>query len=314
MMIRTFLHTARVGIACLGLALALGACQLAQGEVSPTALPETSTPPASTATLPPTSTRTPTATPLTPTATASITPSPTPDCKLNGGRMALDALPSDLLERPLEYRVYLPPCYEEQLDQHYPVVYLIHGQGFTDDQWDRMGADETADRLIAAGEMASFIIVMPRDVMWTSPEEDNFGDALVEDLLPHIDRTYRTLPRRDYRFIGGLSRGASWALRLGLLHWELFGALGLHSLPIFGADSPYLSRWLDAIPPESMPRILMDVGERDNITIIGSALWFEEMLTEKGIPHEWYLFTGTHDEEYWSSHMELYLRWYALNW
>ena len=66
-----------------------------------------------------------------------------------------------MLPLPLSYRIYLPPCYDEMEDARYPVLYLIHGQNFNDDQWDRLGVDESADALIAAEEMSPLLIVMP---------------------------------------------------------------------------------------------------------------------------------------------------------
>jgi enterochelin esterase-like enzyme len=199
-------------------------------------------------------------------------------------------------------------------NNRYPVLYLIHGQNFDDDQWDRLGVDETADELIAMGEIPALLIVMPRDRSWSQPTEDMFGQAVAEQLLPWIDQNYRTRPLREFRAIGGLSRGAGWALHLGLSRWESFGTIGLHSLPVFWTDLPDIKAWLDAIPHESLPRIYMDLGDKDRPQISKSAIWFEELLTEKNIPHEWHLFPGYHEEDYWIEHIEEYIRWYSKNW
>lgn len=224
------------------------------------------------------------------------------------------SLRTRLLPLPLEYRIYLPPCYDQDEVQHYPVLYLIHGQNYNHDQWERLGAPAARDRLVADGEVASFIIVMPRDRNWDQPTEDNFGQVVVDGLLPWVDENYRTLPERRYRAIGGLSRGAGWAVHLGLSRWELFSALGAHSLPVFWADTPHIRTWLDAIPVDEMPRIYMDIGDKDRPEIMRSAVWFEDLLTQEAVPHEWYLFPGYHEEAYWASHVERYLRWYAQEW
>jgi enterochelin esterase-like enzyme len=191
---------------------------------------------------------------------------------------------------------------------------LIHGQNFNDDQWDRLGVDETADELIAAGEISPLLIVMPRDRSWSQPTEDMFGQVVAEQLLPWIDQNYRTNAEREYRAIGGLSRGAGWALHLGLSRWESFGIIGMHSLPVFWTDLPDIRNWLEAIPYESLPRIYLDLGDKDRPQIAKSAIWFEELLTEKRIPHEWHLYPGYHEEAYWRAHIEEYIRWYAQNW
>jgi enterochelin esterase-like enzyme len=247
------------------------------------------------------------------TAAPDFTPTPLA-CWQEGGQMTLDSLRSEMLPLPLEFRVYTPPCYAEQPDRSYPVLYLIHGQTFNDDQWDRLGADEVADRLIGNQELAPFLIVMPRDRVWTEPAEDMFGEAVISDLIPYIDTTYRTMADREYRAIGGLSRGASWAMHLGFGYWELFGAVGGHSLPVFWTDASKLSRRLDEIPSEEMPRIFVDIGRRDQQAILQSTLWFVDLLNEKGIPHEWYLYNGYHEEAYWMEHVEQYMRFYAAGW
>jgi len=268
--------------------------------------------PTPTDTLTPANLPTYTATPSTiPTLTPTATPLP---CWKEGGRLEQSSLRSHSLRLPMEYTVYLPPCYAEQPERRYPVLYLIHGMNYNNDQWDRLGADEKADALIAAGEVSPFIIVMPRDRSWAEPGEDPFGDVLVDELIPFIDQRFRTLPERGYRAVGGLSRGAGWAVHLGLSRWDLFGAIGGHSLPVFWSDTGKVRGWLDAIPPESLPRIYLDIGEKDRPSILNSALWFEDLLTELNVPHEWYLFPGYHEEAYWSAHVEEYLRWYTRDW
>lgn len=250
--------------------------------------------------------------------TPTVDPStPTPlslSCWREGGRIETGSLPTELLAEPLDFRVYLPPCYAEQPLQRYPVLYLIHGQSSTDDQWDRLGADETADRLIVAGQAPPFLIVMPRDRRWDQPTEDMFGQAVVEAMIPWIDENYRTRPDRRYRAVGGLSRGAGWAVHLALSRWELFGAVGAHSLPVFWTDTYHIKEWLNAIPVDQMPRIYMDNPNNDRPEILRSSQWFEKLLTQRGIPHEWRLFTGYHEEKYWQAHLEQYLRWYAESW
>jgi len=235
-------------------------------------------------------------------------------CSSERGQFEHGNLSSQLLPEPLEFRVYLPPCYEQLSRQRYPVLYLVHGQSFNHDQWDRLGAGEIAGRLIAAGEIAPFLIVLPRDRSWAQPDEDMFGQALIQELIPYVDSTYRTQPLRAYRAIGGLSRGAAWAVHLGLTQWAEFGAIGAHSLPVFFSDAPKIRKWLDAIPGESRPRIYLDIGDKDRPEILESARWFENLLTEKSIPHEWHLFSGYHEESYWQAHLEQYLRWYASEW
>ena len=254
---------------------------------------------------------------VTPTILVTSAPSPVPTstgtplaCLTSPGRVEEGSL--DSTSPPQAFRIYLPPCYEETTNERYPVLYLLHGQTYSDDQWIRLGAVQAADNLILSGETVPFIIVFPDDRYWNLPPGAGFGQRLVEALMPHIDSAYRTLPNRNHRAIGGLSRGAGWALRLGLTRWDLFGTIGLHSLAVLQRDASEIGEWLGDIPPASRPRVFMDIGDNDPEYEMAGQV--EAQFTEVGLPHEWHLYTGAHTEEYWSSHVEEYLRWYVEVW
>jgi enterochelin esterase-like enzyme len=252
-----------------------------------------------------------------PTLPATLAPSPSPTstitpfaCLTNPGRVEEGSL--DSTQPPQEFRIYLPPCYDEKTDQRYPVLYLLHGQTYTDDQWIRLGAVDATDDLILSGESIPFIIVFPDDRYWNLPPGPGFGGRLVEDLIPYIDSTYRTLPDRDQRAIGGMSRGAGWSLRLGLTYWKLFGTIGLHSPAVLQKDASKIGEWLGDIPASSRPRVFMDVGDNDQELEMAQRV--EAQFTDFGLTHEWHLYNGAHTEEYWSAHVEEYIRWYVEGW
>ncbi|MBN2500916.1 MAG: esterase family protein [Anaerolineales bacterium] len=295
----------------------LSACAGTEGLASDSGGPAANTAAAiPTAVMAVSATRTATTMPtLAATATPALSLTPTrPACLNVGGEIIVDSLRTDLLNLPLNYRVYLPPCYHADNTTRYPVLYLIHGQTFTDDQWPRLGVAEVADAMIAAGEAPAFIMVFPHDRVWRQPSEDAFGEAVIEELIPLIDENYRTLRGRPFRAVGGLSRGASWAIHFGLSHPELFGTVGAHSLPVFWEDVPHVKAWLDEIPADQMPRFFIDVGTKDYEDIINSATWFKQQLDERDIPNEWYQLEGYHDEAYWSGNLELYLEYYTRLW
>lgn len=219
-------------------------------------------------------------------------------------------LPTSLLAKGLTFRIYLPPCYDP--GQRYPVLYLLHGQGSTEDEWIRLGAAAQADQLIDARQIPPLLIVFPYDANTGDPQATSFEKALLTVLIPYVDTQYATLPDRAHRAVGGLSRGAGWALHLGLADWQYFGLIGAHSLPIFRGDSAHLADWLDDIPPDSRPLIYMDSGVND--PELKNALAFEDLLTLKRVPHEWHLNQGYHNEDYWSAHVGQYLRWYTQTW
>jgi enterochelin esterase-like enzyme len=215
-----------------------------------------------------------------------------------------------VLPEPLAFRVFIPPCYSAHPDGGFPVLYLLHGQGFDDGQWERLGAGDAAAELIASGVAPPFLIVLPdeKDTL-ADPFQSSFGDALVEELIPWVDAHYPTCAERACRAIGGLSRGAAWAVYLGLGHPALFGAIGAHSLPPFIGMEKLVPKEIAAIPPGQTPRIYLDIGWADRYR--QPAAGFEDQLNRLGVPHEWYLFEGQHDEAYWSAHVKGYLEWYA---
>ncbi len=271
---------------------------------SPSALPlPTPTP------RPPTSTPEPTFT-FTPSPPTDTPPPAPPACLSQPGRIEEGLL--DSTNPPQAYFIYLPPCYTENTDQRYPVLYLLHGQTYTADQWIRLGAADALDTLILSGEAQPFLIVFPDDRYWNLPPGAGFGQRLVEDLIPYIDATYRTLSDRTHRAIGGLSRGGGWALRLGFTRWDLFSIIGLHSPAVFQGDAPQIARWLAGIPSAYRPSVFLDIGDKDQEWRMAVSL--EEQFNASGLIHEWRLYSGAHTEEYWSAHVQEYIHWYAEQW
>jgi enterochelin esterase-like enzyme len=255
----------------------------------------------------------PTSTPLINIASTISTNTPVPTqltCLTQPGRVELGKL--ETTDPPQEYRIYLPPCYDELTEKRYPVLYLLHGQTYTSDQWIRIGAIDALDQLSLSGEAQPFIIVLPNDRYWVGPIANGFGERLVEALVPFIDETYRTIPDRKHRAIGGMSRGSGWALRLGLTRSDLFSIIGLHSLAVLQGDGSKIERWVEKIPSSSLPAIFMDIGESDQE--VDMALSVVDIFTQNGIPLEWHLYTGAHTEEYWSAHVAEYIGWYASQW
>jgi enterochelin esterase-like enzyme len=234
------------------------------------------------------------------------------DCLQIGGDFSLDKFESELLGEEFYYQVYLPPCYRENINTHYPVVFLLHGLVSDENHWPRLGLGEIMDSLIRQNMIPEFIIVMPRETRFLSPVESRFPEAILLELIPHIDEQYRTMPERAFRKIGGISRGAAWAVHIGFTYPEVFGAVGAHSLPLFQSDSAKLSTWLSTTSSGTLPLFFIDIGRSDPERTSAEA--FANQLDEYHVPHIWYLFTGGHSDGYWSENLVLYLKWYADNW
>jgi len=222
-------------------------------------------------------------------------------------------LESELLNAPVFVSVYLPPCYDESMGGGYPALYLLHGQTFDDRMWIDLGAVAQADALIVSGDARPFLMVMPYEEFYYREADGNlFPEAVIDEIIPWVERSFNVCPGKDCRALGGISRGASWSMRIGLTRPDVFSLLGAHSLPTFRGDLGRLPGWLEAIPEDDMPRIYLDTGRFD--PEVKAAYRFNGVLDEKGVPHEWHLNEGRHNEEYWMAHIQDYLRWYAAGW
>ncbi len=251
------------------------------------------------------------------TATATITPAPisTPTetaCLEKAGTVERVQIPSAYLASPMWVSVYTPPCYSDQPEEGYPVLYLLHGQNMDDNYWQTLGAPEIADEAILGGE-TPFLIVMPYEERNFEPlGESEFDDALVQELIPWVDGHYPTCATRECRAIGGISRGGGWAVDASLRHFELFSAVGAHSVGLLGGDSWRVSQLLDTHEKEEFPRFYLDRGEDDFLTEYIDR--FEAALTSYGIAHEFVISPGAHNIDYWQARVQEYMVWYMAGW
>jgi S-formylglutathione hydrolase FrmB len=133
--------------------------------------------------------------------------------------------------------VYLPPSYQAAPTKRYPVLYLLHGIGDTDEVWmERKGPyanlKAVMDRGIAGRRFGEMIVVMPHErTQWfgsyyvNSAWTGNWEDFTARDLVKAIDGTYRTLARAAGRGIAGHSMGGHGALTLGMKHPDVFSVV-----------------------------------------------------------------------------------------
>jgi enterochelin esterase-like enzyme len=229
------------------------------------------------------------------------------------GQLKRDEIQSSLLSGTLAFAVYFPPCFNNGVQDNYPVLYLLHGQTYDDTQWSRMGITQAADRLIQNGRTVPFLIIMPNEEYYYRPVENNkFPEVLIKELLPWVEKNLNACPEKSCREIGGISRGAFWAIQIGLKYYDLFSSVGCHSLPSNEDDIKALPDLLAGLPIDQLPRIYLDLGRGD--PAIKSAYQYELILNQHGIMHEWHLNEGHHDEDYWKAHVDEYLQWYTQPW
>ncbi|HET89457.1 MAG TPA: hypothetical protein ENN99_01760, partial [Chloroflexi bacterium] len=245
---------------------------------------------------------------------------PTPACTETRGQIERRTYSSPTTGSDEVYRIYLPQCYDfpGHADRRYPVLYLLHGWPYDDAHWDNLGVNEAANVGIQAGVLPPVIIVMPRGsegiYIGTSGGNYSFEGQLLNDLIPHVDATYRTQATREGRAIGGISRGGVWALEIGFLNAGLFSTVGAHSpaLSVNLAPPPYDPFYLLDEPGVSMLRIYLDAGDTDWALEGTQAL--HDAMVEQGIAHQFTIHSGSHTNGLWEANMVEYLGFYTAEW
>jgi enterochelin esterase family protein len=155
---------------------------------------------------------------------------------------------SKSLDKFRRMHIYTPPGYEGSGNQKYPVFYLLHGAGDSDDSWTSVGrANYILDNLIAAKKAKPMIVVMPAG--HTSQQvgggrgagpaaRDEFTEDFVGDIMPYVEAHYRTVNDRAHRAIAGLSMGGSQTMNIAFLHLGKFAHVGVFSSGILGGAGP----------------------------------------------------------------------------
>ncbi|MEO8885034.1 MAG: alpha/beta hydrolase-fold protein [Mucilaginibacter sp.] len=155
--------------------------------------------------------------------------------------------------------VYTPPGYDKNSTKKYPVFYLISGTTDTEETFFKVGkANLILDNLIAQGKAKPMILVMPygnvegriaeqkggkKPADPAGRESDEavtralaFSKDVTQHMIPYIDKTYRVLPGRDNRAIGGFSRGGGETLRTGLGNLDKFSYICSYSAYLSPAE------------------------------------------------------------------------------
>jgi enterochelin esterase family protein len=148
---------------------------------------------------------------------------------------------SELLGQHRRMHVYTPPGY--QLDRRdYPVLYLLHGAGDSDDSWSTVGrAGVILDNLISSGDAEPMLIVMPHGHQPTANgpggmQITEFADEFAAEIKPHIEANYRVRAGRAETAIAGLSMGGAHTLEIALDDLGEYGYIGVFSSGVFSVN------------------------------------------------------------------------------
>lgn len=199
-----------------------------------------------------------------------------------------------------DFYVYTPPGYDPNAKTEYPVLYLLHGFGQETSSWTEVGfANVILDHLIAEGKAKPMIVVMPDayggseilagggKVFWNDSIRgksfNQFTENLLTEVIPQVEREYRTKNDRSSRAIAGLSMGGAESLLAGLNHLDEFAWVGSFSSgglrDNFDAEFP----GLDTSANTKIRLLWVACGTEDSLININRDI--DHWLSSKGIKH-----------------------------
>jgi len=202
-------------------------------------------------------------------------------------------------------QVYTPPGYTS--DKKYPVLYLLHGIGGDETEWERFATpDVLLDNLIADGKAVPMIIVMPNGRaqkddranagMGAAPAFANFERDLLDDVIPAIQSRYSTYTNRENRALAGLSMGGGQSLNFGLTHLDTFAWIGGFS------SAPNTRPPAELVPnptatKDKLKLLWISCGNKDGLIFISQGM--HTYLKENNVPHIWHVDGNAHDATHW---------------
>lgn len=205
--------------------------------------------------------------------------------------------------------VYTPAGYDTNVSKRYPVLYLQHGMGEDERGWSQQGKmANILDNQIASGKCVQMIVVMDYGncgyIHGTKPGEtrEEFGalftPILLNDIIPYIDSTFRTLTDRDNRAMAGLSWGGHQTFNTTLANLDKFAYIGAFSGAIFLPPQADIRQVYDGVFADAgkfnsqVHTLFLGMGSEENM----GSRQLSEKLKAAGINNVYYESPGTHHE------------------
>lgn len=212
--------------------------------------------------------------------------------------------------------VYTPPGYEKDVDQQYPVLFLFHGSGGTDESWFDVGfANVILDNLISENKAQPMIVVAPFGHTvepgthgWPFVQEQgDFIQDFFDVLLPHLESNYRISKQPQDRALAGFSMGGYHTMKIGLNHLDQFNHLGIFS---WGGGNKGLEEHAPHVvnnPNEINKKIetLFIACGRDDFLFKGCRN-MDALLSELDIEHIFQVSDGGHEMSNWRKYLYEY--------
>lgn len=238
---------------------------------------------------------------------------------------------SDVMKKKIKAAIVTPDNYTKS--REYPVVYLLHGAGGNYSDWVKKSTSaasyaDTYNLIIvcADGGVTSWY--------WDSPVDPTYKyeTYITKELIPFVDKNYKTIKSRNGRAITGLSMGGHGGLYLGIKHQDLFGAAGSMS---GGVDiRPFPKNWdmakrlgsyaenpdnwekytvtniLHLLTPNSLA-IIFDCGTEDFFYKVNTEL--HDKMLERNITHDFIVRPGAHNWTYWNNAVGYQMMYFNQN-
>ena len=208
--------------------------------------------------------------------------------------------------------VYTPPGYRPGSRKHYPTLYLLHG--FSDDAtaWSTVGrANVIVDNLIARKQARPMVIVMPlgygntdvlkpggnRDQELRRQNLERFQQALLEEVMPQVEKSYDVSRDREMRAIAGLSMGGNESLMTGLNHLDRFAWVGSFSAGGINTNFPVAFPNLNGAANEKLRLLWIGCGKDDRLVDVNKQ--FCAWLDSQNVHYTWVELSGMHSFLVW---------------
>ena len=254
-------------------------------------------------------------------------------------------MPSKILGRSVPYCVLLPPSYDAEKSRAFPILYFFHGLGDDEQMFVHTGGWNLVEDLWERKQLGEFLIATPAAgasfYINSHDGKVRYEDFLVQEFLPGIEKKFRVKLGRANRAVSGVSMGGYGALHLAFRHPQLFSAVSAHSaaliekLPNFlGGATPSSPRarvlgntfgvpsdpaFWERNSPIAMAKtaslaglkIYFDCGDQDDFGFESGAATLDRVLTSRKIPHEFHLYPGRHDWQYFATHLPESLQFHS---
>jgi enterochelin esterase-like enzyme len=224
------------------------------------------------------------------------------------GRLEMVSYESKSVGTLRKMQVYTPPGYSKQ--EKYPVLYLLHGIGGDETEWQRFARPEVLlDNLLADGKAVPMIVVMPNgraqkndraegNVFQSAPAFAAFEQDLLKDVLPAIESRYSAIADREHRALAGLSMGGGQSLNFGLAHLDTFAWIGAFS-PAPNTRPPKELLPDPAAAKARLKLLWLSCGKKDGLIRISQGV--HARLREHDVSHVWHVDGNGHDPTHWKN-------------